>query len=590
MADAWDLTRIFKDEEAFLAQLAAVREKLTPALASLEGQLGNEAKFASYLALEKEAFVAFDHLFMFASLRSDLDKKNVKNAEDLTKVRLAENDFSSKTSFADPEILKLGQPYVEGFLRKHPEFAEFDFSFDKLFRAASHILPSDQEKPISHFEPLLSEGSSFYSQLTVADYVPKKVLLSDGREQEVSMSNWTNLVEKAASEEDRRKIFEGLYGYYAERKNAYGEIYNAVLKAQLAEMKARGYASILEEHLFNNKIPTSVFLNLIDVASHNAAPLKKYYELRRKYLGLEKHRSYDRFIQLARSDKKLTYNEAKELFYASIAKFPKDFQAKAKEATKEGCVDVYPSLGKRSGAYSSGGSDIPPFILLNFESSVEDAFTLAHESGHSIHTLYAEECQPILKQDYTIFVAEIASTFNEHNLLDYLMAKGELSKNDRVFLLQKAIDSIVSTFYRQTLFAQYEYEISLLAEKDEPISYEVLSKEMIQLYQTYYGINIAEEKVKPLVWAYIPHLFYTPFYVYQYATSFAASMLLYENVKAKKPQAFEHYLDLLKSGGSAYPIDEVAKAGVDLTSKAPFLAVVRRLDELVEELAELLKA
>jgi oligoendopeptidase F len=590
MADTWDLTKIFKDEDAFLAALREVRERLTPALSALEGKLGNEKDLAAYLTKEKEAFVAFDHLFMFASLRSDLDKKAVKNAEDLTKVRLAESDFSSKTAFADPEILKLGKPYVDGFLRKHPEFAEFDFSFDKLFREASHILPSDQEKLISHFEPLRSAGSSLYSQLTVADYVPKKVTLSNGRKQEVSMSNWTNLVEKAASEEDRRKIFEGLYAYYDEHKNAYGEIYNAVLKAQLAEMKARGYASILEEHLYNNKIPTSVFLNLIDVASRNAAPLQKYYELRRKTLGLEKHRSYDRFIQLAHSDTKLTYGEAKALFYASIAKFPKDFQSKAQEATKEGYVDVYPALGKRSGAYSSGGSDIHPFILLNFESSVEDAFTLAHESGHSIHTLYAEESQPILKQDYTIFVAEIASTFNEHNLLDYLMAKGALSKNDRIFLLQKAIDNIVSTFYRQTLFAQYEYEISLLAEKDEPISYEVLSNEMVKLYKIYYGIDIAEEKVKPLVWAYIPHLFYTPFYVYQYATSFTASMLLYENVKARKPQAFEHYLDLLKSGGSDYPIAEVAHAGVDLTSKEPFLAVIRRLDELVNELSELLKA
>lgn len=589
MADVWDLTKIYQDEEAFLAQLKDVKERLTPALASFEGKLGKEDALASYLAYEKEAFVAFDHLFMFASLRSDLDKKNVKNAEDLSKVRLVENDFSSKISFADPEILKLGKPYIDGFLRQHPEFAEFDFSFDKLFREASHILPSDQEKLLSHFEPLLNGGASLYSQLTVADYLPKKVMLSGG-EQEVSMSNWTSLVERAASEDDRRKIFECLYSYYDEHKNAYGEIYNTVLKAQLAEMKARGYASILEEHLYNNKIPTSVFFNLVDVASHNAAPLRKYYEIRRKYLGLEKHRSYDRFIQLATSDKKLTYEEAKTLFYASIAKFPKDFQAKAHEVTKDGYVDVYPHLGKRSGAYSSGGSDIHPYILLNFDASMEDAFTLAHESGHSIHTLYAEENQPILKQDYTIFVAEIASTFNEHNLLDYLMEKGELSKADRIFLLQKAIDAIVSTFYRQTLFAQYEYEISLLAEKDEAISYEVLSNEMIKLYKTYYGIDIAEEKVKPLVWAYIPHLFYTPFYVYQYATSFTASMLLYENVKAKKPQAFENYLNLLKSGGSDYPIAEVAKAGVDLTSKEPFLAVIRRMDELVAELAKLLDA
>ena len=194
-----------------------------------------------------------------------------------------------------------------------------------------------------------------------------------------------------------------------------------------------------------------------------------------------------------------------------------------------------------------------------------------------------------MKQDYTIFTAEIASTFNEHNLLDYLLTKGSLDRESKIVLLQKAIDEIVSTFYRQTLFAQYEYDISKKAEAGEPLSYQVLNDEMTKLYETYYGIDIREEKLKPFVWAYIPHLFYTPFYVYQYATSFTASMLLYENVKAKKPHAFERYVGLLKSGGSTFPIDEVLSAGVDLTSKAPFMAVVERMQMLVDELKKTLE-
>ena len=194
-----------------------------------------------------------------------------------------------------------------------------------------------------------------------------------------------------------------------------------------------------------------------------------------------------------------------------------------------------------------------------------------------------------MKQDYTIFVAEIASTFNEHNLLDYLLNSGTLTKNDQIYLLQKAIDEIVGTFYRQTLFAQYEYEIALLAEKNEPINYQILSDKMKELYKTYFGIDIGEEKVKPLVWAYIPHLFYTPFYVYQYATSFTASMLVYEKVKAKEPKAFEKYIALLKSGSSAYPIDEVKAAGVDLTKPEAFLSVTKRMAELVDKLEKLLK-
>jgi SAM-dependent methyltransferase len=208
---------------------------------------------------------------------------------------------------------------------------------------------------------------------------------------------------------------------------------------------------------------------------------------------LEKFRSFDRFVQLAHSEKKYTYQEALELFYDSIKGYPEDYQKKAREATKEGYVDVYHHDGKRSGAYSSGGSDIHPFILLNFEGGLDDVFTLAHESGHSVHTLYSMEAQPIVKQGYTIFVAEIASTFNEHNLVDYLLKKGTLAKEDKIFLLQKMIDEICSTFYRQTLFAHYEYEVSLLAEKGSPINYQVLSSVMIKLYKQYYGIDISEE-------------------------------------------------------------------------------------------------
>ena len=239
-------------------------------------------------------------------------------------------------------------------------------------------------------------------------------------------------------------------------------------------------------------------------------------------------------------------------------------------------------------AYSNGGYGLHPYILLNFNGELNDVFTLAHESGHSIHTLYSEESQPIMDQDYTIFVAEIASTFNEHNLLDYLLKQDDLSKDDKIFLLQKSIDEICSTFYRQTLFAHFERDIALLAEQGKPINYAVLSAKMRELYLSYYGIDIEEERLKPLVWAYIPHLFYTPFYVYQYATSFTSSLLLYERVNNGEEGAFGRYIGLLRSGGSDYPVEQVRKAGVDLTTKEPFLAVIRRMEQLVAKLKDLL--
>ena len=585
----WDLSVFFKSEEEFLSTLEEFK-KLIPLAAGFQGKLTDEAALAEFLRLDKKANMLLVRCYYFASMRSDRDKKNVANAQDLMKVQIAMQQYSAATSFQAPEILALGKDKVVAFLKANPEFEEYSFQFDKLFLEAEHVLSAKEEALLSAYIPLAGGVRNLYGQLSIADGKPGEATLSDGSKVTVTQSNWSSLIPDAKKPEDRQAIFEALYKQFDDHKSTYGEIYNLTLQRQLADVRARGYKSILESHLSGNAIPVEVFETLVRVASTHSDPLKKYIELRRKALGLEKHRSYDRFLHLAESQKKYTYDEAKELFFESIESFPEDFRNKAREVTKDGYVDVYPGDGKRSGAYSSGGYDIHPFILLNFVGELNDVFTLAHESGHSIHTLYSEEGQPTLKQDYTIFVAEIASTFNEHNLLDYLMTKGELSREDRIFLLQKAIDEIVSTFYRQTLFGHYEWLMAQKAEKGEPINYQVASNTMIELYKQYYGIDIAEEKVKPLVWAYIPHLFNTPFYVYQYATSFTSSMLLYEKVKAKEEGAFDRYISLLKSGGSDYPVNQVKAAGVDLTTEAPYMAVIHRMEALVDQLEKELNA
>ena len=588
MDKVWNLTHIYKTQEDFEKDLDYAKKVILPGITELEGKLKNEEDLVKYFDLERKANEVLNHLGRFASRRSDLDKKNVKNLSDLAKIDNLFNDFGSADSYSTPEILSLGKEHREKFFINHPEYKDFDFQVEKIFRGEKFTLPAVEERLLSYYAPLEGSGSSLYSQLSVGDYTPKKITLSSGKEVEVNRSNWTSLEGSLENPEDRKKVFLSLYSWYNEHKNTYGEIYNSVVQSELSERKARGYSSILQEHLYHNKIDESVFHNLVEAANENAEPLHKYYEIRRKYFGLDHHRSYDRFLSLAKSEKKYTYEEAKEIFFDSIKDYPEDYQKKAQDVLAEGYVDVYPRSGKRTGGYSSGSANVHPYILLNSNGDLEDVFTLAHEAGHSVHTLYSEEAQPLVKQDYTIFVAEIASTFNEHNLLDYFRKSKSLSKNDKIALLQKSIDQIVSTFYRQTLFAQYEYEISQKAERGEPINYQVLSDERTKLYKAYYGIDITEEELKPLVWAYIPHLFYTPFYVYQYATSFTASMLIYKNFRSGTKDAFDNYLKMLKSGGSRYPIDEVKLAGVDLTKKEAFSAVTGRRKELVEELDKLL--
>ncbi len=587
MRYTWDLTDIYKNEEEFNSDFEALK-KLIPNFANYQGKLNDENVLMAYLTSEREVERLLNKLYTYAASKADLDRRDIQANSIEAKVEASLRELISITSYADPELLSLGKAKIDEFLNKHPEFNDYSFIFTKLFNGEKHVLTPDKEKILSYYNGVSGVASNLYSTLSVSDYISNTVKLSNGDNLEVNVSNWTSLIEEASSAEDRKIIFGGLYKYFDLHKNTYAEIYSLGLQAQLANTKSRGYSSIVESHLESNQIPVSVYENLVEVASKNSAPLKEYYKIRAKALGLKHHRSYDRFLQLAKSNKNITYEEGLDLFYKSIERFPLDFQNKAREVSKEGRIDVYPSEGKRTGAYSNGGGGVKPHILLNFLGKLDDAFTIAHESGHSIHTLYSMETQPLLKQNYTIFVAEIASTFNEHNLLDYLLKQDNLSKEDKISLLQKSIDEIASTFYRQTLFAQYELEISKLVEENQPINYEVLSNKMAELYMTYYGIDIKEEIYKPLVWAYIPHLFYSPFYVYQYATSFAASLEIYSQVNSNVEGAFDRYISLLKSGGSDYPINEVKQAGVDLTTKEPFLAVVRRMEKLVKELKELL--
>ncbi len=583
----WDLTYHFKNKEDFEKALLDVNQ-LVDSLKEYEGNLHNEEHFVKYCLAMKKFEEDASRVYQYASLRSDLDKKNVDNASDLNRCQLIFYNLSELTSYVEPEVIAIGEEKVMEMVNRHPEIEEFRFSLSKLFRGSKHILDGKSEKLLSLFSPITTSSGELYSALAVGDGKSVDVRLKNKQTVTVTQGNYRSLIASSKEASDRKKIFEAIFKTYDEHKNIYASIYNNVLQTNKAEAKARNYNSILESYLYNNNIPTSVFTNLIEVASHNNKSLKKYIKLRKKALGLKSYYTYDRFLELAHSSKKYSYEEAKELFFKSISNFPQDFQDKAHEVLKDGFVDVEERLGKRTGAYSSSVANLHPFILLNYDNTLDSVFTVAHEAGHSMHSMYSEEAQPTMLQDYTIFVAEIASTFNEHTLLDYFLTLPNATKEEKIMVIQKAIDEIVSTFYRQTLFAEYEYLANKAVNENTPINHQVLSQIMIDLYKKYYGMDITKEEYKKYVWAYIPHLFYTPFYVYQYATSYAASFKIYKDVKENIPGAFDRYINLLKSGGSKYPVEQVKEAGVDFTKKDAYMAVVERMDSLVEELEKLL--
>lgn len=583
----WNLTNLFKNEDEFNNALTELKNCVAQ-VSSYQGKLADEKAFVEYLKLGEKIELLAGRTYQYCALRSDLNKKNIKNSAELSKIFAIFQEIQIATSFDNPEMINIGKEKIMSFIDNNPEIESHRFSFEKLFHNNEHILDAKSEKLLSYFSNVTRSGVSLYTSLANSDRESVPVKLKDKTIVNVNTSNFVSLLENSQEASDRKKIFEAVYKYYETNKNTFAGIYEAILEADKAHAKARNYSSILDSFLYGNNIPTSVYHNLINVASKNTKSLKKYLKLRKKHLGLKSYHTYDRFLNLASSDVKYSYEEAQNLFFKSIDHLPDEFKNYAHEALKEGYVDVMPTDGKRTGAYSSGVTDTHPFILLNYTNSLDDVFTVAHEAGHSIHTLFAMNNQPAPTQDYTIFVAEIASTFNEHMLLDYFIKSGNASKEIKIQLLQKAIDSIVSTFYRQTLFAHYELLAHQLIEKSEPINYEVLSNIMIDLYKKYYGLDIKKEIYKQYVWAYIPHLFNSPFYVYQYATSFAASFKIYKDVSNGVEGAYEKYIGLLKSGGSKYPIEQAKEAGVDFTKKETFMAVIERLDQLVDELEKTL--
>ena len=444
----------------------------------------------------------------------------------------------------------------------------------------------------------MGSPSDIYGELSISDMKWNNVKLSDGYEGPVTNGVYSKILSTNRNQEDRKKAFEALYGSFNNNKNTYGAIYRALLQRDVASAQGRNYKSSLEKALEPKNVPVEVFKTLLKSAKDNNAPLQRYVKLRKKALGLKDYHYYDNSINIVDYDKKFDYDTAKKMVYESVAPLGKEYSERMNRALSEGWIDVFETENKRSGAYSIGVYDVHPFMLLNYQSTMDDVFTLAHELGHTLHSMLSSENQPYATHDYTIFVAEVASTFNERLLLDY-MIKNTTDPKEKVALIEQALGNIVGTFYIQSLFADYEYQAHKLIEDGQAVTPDVLSGIMDKLFKEYFGDTLAMDELQKIVWARIPHFFNSPYYVYQYATSFASSANLYERITDKKysekerEEAKEKYLQLLKSGGNDHPMNQLKKAGVDLEKEESFTAVAiefnRLLDLLEAELKKLNK-
>ena len=586
----WNLKDIYKDYGEWERDFLKV-ENLKKELSLFKGTFYKEEKLLEFFIKQEEMDKISYKLFRYPQLARDIDSLDKEAVENFQKIQFLFSEIHTELSWVNPELIE-NRDKIEKWMIKE-EFADYRFGLENLFRLQKHVLGENESRLLSYFSSYFSSPKTIYSEITVTDVEWPTVKLSTGEEVAVTPANYSRILTKNRNQQDRKVMFEKYYGIYKKKENTIGAIYNSILQKDIAKMKAYNYESFLSSFLEGNDIPEKVYLNLINTVKSNTEPLKRYLSLRKKILGLEKYYSYDGSVDLIEFEKDYEYDEAKEMVLKSVAPLGEEYTGKMKKAMSEGWIDVFEVKGKRSGAYSAGVYGVHPYMLLNYNRTLDSVFTLAHELGHTLHTLYSDENQPFSMSGYTIFVAEVASTFNERLLLDYMLENVEDPK-EKIALLDQEIGNITGTFYFQSLLADYEYQAHLLSEKGMPITAEILSGIISKLFEEYYGENVEKEELMNVLWARVPHFFNSPFYVYQYATCFASSAILYEGIirekdERKRQEALGRYIELLSSGGNDFPMNQLKKAGVDLSQKSAIEAVAYQLDRLLDSLEEEIK-
>ena len=581
----WNLGDIYENYEKWNEDLEKM-EKIQKELVGYKGKFDNEDKLLEFLKKQEESEKIAYKLYRYPQLARDLDSSDKKATENMQKIQFLFAKMGTELSWVNPELIENRQN-IEKWIQKK-EFSDYRFGLENLFRLQSHVLDEDKSKLLSYYSSYFLAPRSIYSEITVTDVVWPLVTLNNGEEIQATAANYSKVVSTNRNQEDRKLIFENYYGVFEKRKNTIAAIYNSILQKNIASSKAYNYKSFLASALEDNNIPEDIYLNLINTAKESTAPLKRYIKLRKEILGLSEYHNYDGSINLVKFDKEYEYDDAKKIVLNSIAPLGKDYAKKMEKAISQGWLDVFETQGKRSGAYSAGVYGVHPYMLLNYNKTLDSVFTLAHELGHTLHTLYSQENQPFSTSDYTIFVAEVASTFNERLLLDYMLEKTQ-DPTEKIALLEQEIRNITGTFYFQALLADYEYQAHKLAETGQPITADVLSKITEGLFEAYYGDEIEKDELLSIFWARVPHFFNSPFYVYQYATCFASSAILYDKMIKNEDEnvrieALKKYIELLSSGGNDFPMNQLKKAGVDLSKKSTIEAVSKQLDSLLDKL------
>jgi len=594
----WDPFHIYPDWEAWEQDLTRVPEFEGKILA-MKGHLRESAlMLADMYETMDELGKLFTKLGCFAHLISDSDQRDNSVQAQMQKVGIAGARLNSTLSWITPELLSIKQEQAEQWLNETPRLEPYKFKVRELYRLQKHVLDEASEKLLSYASRIKHAAPHAYEMLTTADAIWPEIELSTGLTK-ITEPTYSEIVHTNRNQADRRAAFHALMGVYKASLNTYAALYDGVCQRDWCDTQSRKYESCLHEALEGDNIPTELYSNLIEVTRSGSAAIQRYYRLRKKALKLDTYDFYDNAIPLVEHKQRYPFAAVPQMVLEAVAPLGEVYATKLKQAFGNGWMDVYENDGKRTGAYSMGVYGVHPFILLNYADTINDVFTVAHELGHSLHTLFSHETQPFATCHYTIFVAEVASTMNEALLLEYMINHTN-DPDEQIMLLERSIDQVLGTYFAQVRFAEYEWTVHKLVEEGKPITAEVLDEITYNQLKETFGDTAEKDPMYAHAWSRIPHFFRTPFYVYQYATSFAASAKLALDVIPKpnetaaestaRKAAVERYLTLLRSGGNDHPIEQLKKAGVDLTSPETIQSVLTLFEKRVGQLEEVLKA
>ena len=586
-SDKWDLSSIYKSNEEWEENLK-VLPSLTEKVVQYKGRLGesSDVLLEALKALE-EAELRMETVYHYASLQHEADEDDSSATDRDGRAMMAYTRMMSDLSFIDPEIQSVDETKLRKWISL-PEFKDYKIYIEKLLHFKKYILSEKEERILSlQMQPAQTPYNAFSVLSNVDMNKTFGTVNVCGEERPLTETTWSVFMENQ-DRKVREEAYKKFYQKFEEHQNTIAALYAGNVNQDVFLMRARGYSSSLEMALFGNKVPVSVYHNLIDCVHKNLVPLHEYYALRKKVLGVDELRHYDVYVPLVKSvETKTSYDEAVEICRKALSPLGTEYTDRLCDGLKNGWVDRYENVGKRSGAFSSGSYIGNPYILLNYKDDViRDVFTMAHEGGHSMHSWYSVHNNPFMCYDYTIFEAEVASTFNEELVFEYLLKNAE-TKEMRAYLLSMRAGDILATLYRQTMFAEFELKAHELVEGGTPLTAELLRKIYRELLELYFGPEMHFEQNSDMEGLRIPH-FYSSFYVYKYATGISAALALAKRVTEGGAKEREDYFAFLKSGGSRYPIESLRIAGVDMEKTKPVQDACDEFAKVIAELKEML--